>query len=165
MKPIKCLVISDTHGRVDALRNAVRRQPSVDAIIFLGDGLSDLEDILPEISPSTTVLAVKGNCDFGGEYLSHKIFKVDSITLADKKIVFTHGDLYGVKYGMDGIIRLAGQMSADIILYGHTHVASEEYIDGVYYLNPGSLAGGFNSATCGVLTLTDKGVLFSLMEL
>lgn len=164
MNQIKCLVLSDSHGRTEALQRAIRRQPNVDAIFFLGDGLNDLNAVRHEISGKTAIFAVKGNCDFG-VYMDRPIYKVDSITLADKKIIFTHGDLYGVKYGMDGLIRLAEQTSADIILFGHTHEYHEEYIDGVYYLNPGSVKGGFGDSTAGVLTIADSGVLFSRMEL
>lgn len=163
MNEIKCLVLSDSHGRVDNLRRAVKRRPDVDAVIFLGDGLSDLEYLLPDIQ--SPVLAVRGNCDFGREYLGRPVYKVDSITLADKKIIFTHGDLYGAKYGHDGLVRLAEQTDADIILYGHTHIKDEKYIDGKYYLNPGTVAGGGLPATAGLLTLTDSGVLFSFIPL
>lgn len=164
MNQIKCLVLSDSHGRAEALRTAIKRRPDVDAVFFLGDGLNDLETVRNDISPTTSLFAVKGNCDFCA-YIDRPTYKVDSITLGDKKIIFTHGDLYGVKYGMDGLIRLAEQTSADVILFGHTHEYHEEYINGVYYFNPGSVKGGFGYATAGILTITDGGVLFSKMDL
>lgn len=165
MKPIKCLIVSDTHGRVDLLRTAIRRQPHADALIFLGDGISDLAEVLCNVGQGTAVLAVKGNCDFSSDGLASPVYKLDSITLGEKKIVFTHGDLYGVKYGMDGLVRLAKQTDADVVLYGHTHLRAEDYIDGVYYFNPGTVAGGYHGASAGVLTISESGILFSFMEL
>ena len=165
MNPIKCLVLSDSHGRVDLLRRAIGRQPTVDALIFLGDGLFDLEEVRSSVSPQTAIFAVRGNCDYALDYLGTSVGKLDSITLGGKKIVFTHGDLYGVKYGLDGLVRLAENTGADIVLYGHTHKPCEQYLDGVYYFNPGTVGGGLDGSSCGVLTITENGVLFSFMEL
>ena len=164
MKSIKCLVTSDSHGAAQRLNTAVKRAGKIDAIFFLGDGLSDLAQIIQE-HPLVPVIAVKGNCDFGNSIPDRTVYKIDSITLGEKKIVLTHGDLYGAKYGLDGLINLASNTGADVILYGHTHTPAENYIDGVYYLNPGSLRGDRNPPTAGILTITDGGILFSFMEL
>lgn len=164
MGTIRCLILSDSHGRRDRLATAIKRAGKIDALFFLGDGLSDLATSISDIPPFS-VLAVKGNCDFGNPIPDRNVYKIDSITLAEHKIVFTHGDLYGAKYGLDGLISLARNMSADIVLYGHTHEPREDYIEGVYYLNPGSLKGDRALPTAGILTLSEKGVLFSLMDL
>ncbi len=164
MKPIRCLVASDTHGVSERLLTAVKRAGNIDALFFLGDGLSDLALVI-EKYPNIPIIAVKGNCDFGNPLPDRNVYKIDSITLGERKIVLTHGDVYGAKYGTDGLMALAANMSADIILYGHTHTPAEEYINGVYYLNPGSLRGDRARPSAGILTITEKGVLFSLMEL
>ncbi len=164
MKPIKCLIISDSHGRVDRVREALSRQRGVDAVLFLGDGIGDIAAVASAF-PYIYFLCVRGNCDYIDTFLNRQVMKTDSITLGDKRIFLTHGDMYGVKYGPEGLYRLAESVNADIVLYGHTHIPSEEYRDGVYYFNPGSLYGGTEGATCGVMTLTDGGVLFSLMRL
>ena len=164
MKPLKCLVLSDSHGMIDRLRTAVKRAGNIDVLFFLGDGLSDLAEVI-SLFPSVSFMAVKGNCDFFDPIPGRSVRKIDSITLNDKKIVMTHGDLYGAKYGLDGLISLAANMSADVILYGHTHERAETYIDGVYYLNPGAVRGDRNPPSAGILTLTESGVLFSFMDL
>jgi predicted phosphodiesterase len=92
--------------------------------------------------------------------------KLDFITLSGKKILFTHGDLYGVKYGMDGITSLARENGADIALFGHTHIPLERYIsDGerpLYLFNPGSAGAPYRCPTSyGIIQISDKGVLFS----
>ncbi|MBQ2793862.1 MAG: YfcE family phosphodiesterase [Clostridia bacterium] len=164
MKSIKCLVASDSHGAGERLLTALRRAREIDALLFLGDGLSDLCAVT-EKYPQLPIIAVKGNCDFGNPLPGRSVYKIDSITLGEKKIVLTHGDLYGAKYGLDGLIRLAAATNADIVLYGHTHLRAEQYTDGVYYFNPGSLRGDRDLPSAGILTVTDGGVLFSFMSL
>ena len=41
-------------------------------------------------------------------------------TLRGKKIFITHGDLYGVKYGMTNIYYKGKEVGADIVLFGHS---------------------------------------------
>ena len=57
--PLTFLVASDTHGRADLLLEAFRRARP-DGVLFLGDGLRDL-NVLPQ---DTTLRAVCGNCDW-----------------------------------------------------------------------------------------------------
>ena len=111
-------------------------------------------------------IAVRGNCDSSGILGDTMIKKTDSITLMGYRIFLTHGDLYGVKYGLDGIKGLAVDHNADLVLFGHTHQAMEKYIstdEGGYYLfNPGSIGGGYGiKPSYGVINITDKGILLS----
>ena len=48
---MKLLVVSDVHGDLDALERAVDAEADADAVIFLGDGLREaenLQDMRPE---------------------------------------------------------------------------------------------------------------------
>ncbi len=164
MGSIRCLVLSDSHGRTDRLTAAIKRAGKIDALFFLGDGLADLATAI-SATPPFAVLAVKGNCDFGNPIPDRNVYKVDSITLAERKIVFTHGDIYGAKYGLDGLISLANNMTADIVLYGHTHEPREDYIDGRYYFNPGSLKGDRALPTAGILVQIEFDIFNSLRQL
>ena len=61
----KLLVLSDSHGARDAIKRILsKEQHNVDAVIFLGDGLRDLEQTLAGF-PHLRVYSVAGNCDFG----------------------------------------------------------------------------------------------------
>ena len=40
---MRILVVSDVHGRLDRLREAILRQPTAGTVIFLGDGLRQAE--------------------------------------------------------------------------------------------------------------------------
>ncbi len=161
---MKCLVFSDSHGSILGMKRAINMHPDAEVIFFLGDGLSDLESLIYD--RSRAYIAVRGNCDSHGILGDVMVKKTDSITLLGHRIFLTHGDLYGVKYGLDGIRGLAVDHNADIVLFGHTHQPLEKYIpteDGGYYLfNPGSIGGGFGTkSSFGVINLTEQGILLS----
>ncbi len=161
---MKCLCFSDSHGNGYGIRRALNMHPDAEVIFFLGDGLSDIEPFIYD--RSRMWIAVRGNCDSTALLGDAMVKKTDSITLMGRRIFLTHGDLYGVKYGLDGISGLAADHNADIVLFGHTHMPLEKYVptdNGGYYLfNPGSIGGGFGSrCTYGVINITDSGILLS----
>ena len=143
------------------MRHALKLHSDAEVVFFLGDGLSDL-DAVSLGDNNKMCVAVRGNCDYDGIFRDSFALKTDSITLFGKKIILTHGDLYGVKYGEGGIISLAESLDADIVLFGHTHQRREFYIDGVYYFNPGSICASYGEhSSYGIITINDKGVLLS----
>lgn len=158
---MKCLVFSDSHGNEYNISKALSMHRDADVVFFLGDGLSDAESVAAPDSKRMWI-AVKGNCDFRSYFLGREVSKTEEIILEGKKIVLTHGDLYGVKYGNEKIKSLAHSRKADIVLFGHTHVPHEEYSDEcgpIYLFNPGSIAS--HSGSFGILSLTESSVLFS----
>ena len=72
-----------------------------------------------------------------------------------KRLFVTHGHLYQAKFTIYNMICAAREEKADILLYGHTHCAMNEYDDGLYIMNPGSCHG--SGATYGYIDITDKG--------
>ena len=160
---MKCLCFSDSHGSTNNIRAALNKHPDAEVIFFLGDGLVDLEDFISDRSRAW--LAVQGNCDYFAAFGDSFAKKTDSITLMGKRIFFTHGDLYGVKYGIDGVTKLAIDHNADLVLFGHTHQPLEKYIStehtGFYLFNPGSIGGGYEGRSYGIINITDKGILLS----
>ena len=160
---MKCLCFSDSHGSPYNIRIALNKHPDAEVVFFLGDGLRDLEDFI--LDRKIAFFAVQGNCDYNGLLGESFVKKTDSITLMGKRIFFTHGDLYGVKYGLDGVKKLALDHNADIVLFGHTHQPLEKYVPtdegGFYLFNPGSIGGGYEGGSFGVINITDKGILLS----
>ena len=169
---MKCLVFSDSHNNSFFMKRAISMHPDAEVVFFLGDGLSDIDDIYTSF-PNMKFLAVRGNCDHSGIALGAMIPKTESITLEGKRITYTHGDLYGVKYSSDGIEQLAKKTSSDIILFGHTHTPFLKYIPGqdfsddeiikkyesgispdkpFYLFNPGSIGSSY-TPSYGVITL------------
>ena len=159
---MKCLVFSDSHGNPYYMKKAIMNHADAEVIFFLGDGLRDIIDLENEFKDKA-FLKVMGNCDSSiYSYLSQD--KISSITLLDKKIVYTHGDLYRVKYSTEGIMAAAEGREADLILYGHTHIPELKYINSegkqpYYIFNPGSI--GYGDHSYGIITLNDSGILLS----
>ncbi len=174
---MEALVLSDTHGRryaIEAVLRQVNFRP--EAILFLGDGLRDLSVLSArEEWQMLSVYAVAGNCD------SLFLFPADApeermVQLGDTRILLMHGHTYGVRRGLGAAICHAAEWSADVLLYGHTHIPYETVLhkgtvlsDGtilekpLLVANPGSLGeprDGF-CAGFGVLTVRPNGVLFS----
>lgn len=147
---MRLLVLSDSHGDVISLKMAIDNTPDCDAVIFLGDGASDLMKISPIISHKT-VIAVKGNCDS-----SLCIYPEKALEKFGNKLVYcTHGYAEHVKFGLNELKTKAKEDGAEIVLYGHTHRPYTEYDDGLYIMNPGSV----RENSCGIVDITSKGII------
>lgn len=124
-------VISDTHGNrqcQDALAGVFEE---CDIIIHLGDTSSDGGSIRGKFPDKTYV--INGNCDIPKLGEDEIVIGVEDI-----KIFACHGHLYSVKTQLSRLARRATELGCKIALYGHTHCAREDVIDGVTLINPGS---------------------------
>ena len=143
----KLLVLSDSHGGRAAIeRVLLKENANIDALVFLGDGLRDLEHALTPY-PRLRAYSVAGNCDYGA------LEPMDGLAAFDQAIVFyTHGHMYGVKYDLDTLADAASARGAEVALFGHTH--RRELVRGVgtaaTVFNPGSLRDG---GSYGVITI------------
>ena len=150
--------MSDSHGNYRRVEEVVRQnRGEADAFIHLGDGLQEVE-LLLEKYPDLPLFCVRGNCDWGHPMPGAK--KTEARSFGDTKILYTHGDLYSVKFGLEPLVKAGREVDAQVVLYGHTHVARADYLDGMYVLNPGSLSQS-RGGPCGYLALdlTDQGIV------
>ena len=167
---MRLLVISDSHGRYERISELIGMHKNIDALIFLGDGLSDL-DRAGVYDERFAVFSVKGNCDgislFGrGETKSESVLELDGY-----RFLLMHGHTRGVKHSMTNAIYAAREASADVLLFGHTHEAIEKYIPAdseysldrpLYLFNPGSLgASGDGWGYFGLIEIRKNGILMS----
>ena len=113
------LIASDTHGRRDRLAEVLRRN-GAGILLFLGDGLRDLE----VVSEDVTVRAVRGNCDFTGRDIPES--RIENFGTC--RVFMTHGHRFGVKSSLTSAICTAAEADADILLYGHTHIPFERML-------------------------------------
>lgn len=151
---MRLAVISDTHGRAELISRVLLRESEAKEVFFLGDVVSDIEKIIPEF-PDRIFRIVHGNCDYFSNYPLFDIVEYPFAT-----VYFTHGHRYGVKYGTEGLLHSAKGAGANIALYGHTHIASVGYKDGVFLVNGGSLAlPRDGKPSYAVIDITDKGIL------
>ena len=129
---MKILVFSESHRSLSGMYAAIsRHQPQ--QVIHLGDMIRDAEEVA-EHYPQLPFCMVPGNCD--GWMISVPVKK--QITLAGKSILLSHGHRWGVKSGYDAAIADARAVGADILLFGHTHHAVCEQLEGgLWMMNPG----------------------------
>ncbi|MBQ1838558.1 MAG: metallophosphoesterase [Ruminococcus sp.] len=146
---MRILVVSDTHGDFFSLKRALDAQPAAEAIIHCGDG-SEQFQFIKDVYRDKTVIGVRGNCDW-----SSKLPPTETVRLGDKTIFITHGHLYQAKFTFANMVYAAREQNADILLFGHTHQAVTDYLDGLYLMNPGSCSGYY--ATYGTIDITNKG--------
>lgn len=142
--------MSDSHRATGNLFEIVEKHiNTTDLFIFLGDGENDFDDVLA-LYPDLKYERVSGNCDW---YSTYPLYK--SITAQGKKIFFSHGHPFHVKFGYDEIIRAARAENADICLFGHTHNQYTNYDDGLYIMNPGAVRDG----KYGMIDITKSGIM------
>lgn len=157
---MRIVVVSDTHRDTWNLERVVEAQKRADYFIHLGDGEDDLETVAA-VHPDKSFLFVRGNCDFGSQSPME-----NELIASGKRILYTHGHQFYVKYGLSELISHARSNQADIVLYGHTHVANTSYEDGLYIMNPGSL--GHPREGCpsyGVIDITPAGIVLNIVEI
>lgn len=155
---MRIIVMSDSHGNYRRVEQIVKKnRAQADCFIHLGDGLHEVE-LLLEGDPELPIFCVRGNCDWGNPMPQAK--KSFLRSFGPVKIFYTHGDLYGVKYQLDTLVRAGQEADAQVILYGHTHVARIDYLEGIYVLNPGSCSMPRNGEPSYLaLDITEQGIV------
>ena len=159
------LIVSDSHGRYERLGSLFEMHKNVDALIFLGDGLLDLDRAGVRDYPFT-VFSVRGNWDSGrGSITAMRAKDEMTFTFDGIKFFALHGHTKGVKSTLVNAIYAAEQSEADVLLFGHTHEPIDTYLSqGEYNLNkplhifnPGSLA----NYSYGICEIRNGQFLFS----
>lgn len=130
---MKILIVSDTHGRGLYLKKTLERVCPVDLMIHLGD-YEGGEKYIKSIAPCRTEM-ISGNNDF-----FNGLPKEKTIRIGNYNVMLTHGQRYGVYSGTYLLREAAKKNHADIVMFGHTHIPVIEYKDGIWIINPGSLA-------------------------
>ncbi len=165
------LVISDTHGMYAHAKRCIEMQcGSIDGVLHLGDGAADVV-ALRRLFPDIPIEAVLGNTD-SCDYIEYHIYREKIIHAGDKTIFMCHGDSHAVSGGRTHLATYTKRRNADIALYGHLHIAREEYFpadDAVpndrptWVFSPGSIAFPRDGRpSFGLLHIDADGVLFSI---
>ncbi len=163
---MRLVVLSDTHGKKERIKEVLERTRGYDALLFLGDGLRDFDGC------ESGLVCVRGNCDafvFGTDAPTERMFYADGT-----RLLLMHGHEWGVKSGIERAVAHAYNLGADALLFGHTHVPLQIYypvgsqLCGItierpmYAFNPGSLgAPCVEGASFGAVEIRNSQILFS----
>jgi putative phosphoesterase len=144
------VAFSDAHGNKFNLSSAMEKHKNCDAFIYLGDGVYEFDELAEGYR--VPHYAVRGNGDF---FCVNPTPVLDFINIGQMKIMLCHGNDLNAKYTNDDMIKTAVLHNADMVLYGHTHIAVSKYLSadeiksivpsssrdkGIYIVNPGSIS-------------------------
>lgn len=155
---MRILVISDSHGDIEAIKRAIYLAGSFDRIFHLGDNYKD--SIKLEEMTGIAVDSVAGNCDF-----------IDAptksvVVLRGKRFFLTHGHNYGVGFSLTRLKLAAQEAEADAALFGHTHRALLDYSENLMILNPGSVSRPRDKkASFAVIEISSEGVISAKLHM
>jgi len=152
------LIVSDSHGQYYRLLDITSAfGTQCDAMIFCGDGCGDMIYLLEEAAadrefaekvPSVIGL-VEGNNDsdsYSFALNSETINRIrcplrNTMKVCGHNIFFTHGHRCSLFYGSDELVEMSKTENADVVLFGHTHIAcSELKAPKINVINPGSIS-------------------------
>lgn len=154
---MKVLVFSDSHGTTEHMVSAVKKE-APDALVHLGDHARDA-DALDRAFPLMPLCCVKGNCDLGDmRFPTERCIQWGSC-----KIFASHGHRYGVKGGVMNFYYAALEQGAQVALFGHTHRACCEQINGLWLLNPGACGG--REPSYGIINIEEDGISCCVKDL
>lgn len=125
---MEIIVVSDSHGTYDQLSKVVNNYSNADFYFHCGDSE------LPKQYLSN-FYGVEGNNDLYNEYPEHIIMDLNDCFRA----LVIHGHRQGVYSGMGNLVALAKKYDCNVVFFGHTHIFRQDYVDGVYIVNPGCL--------------------------
>jgi uncharacterized protein len=123
---MKIGLVSDTHNHLDPLLCSLFA--GVDYILHAGDiGESLVISRLERIAPVTAVL---GNNDF-----DIRLREFESLVLAGHRFLLHH--IVDPRRPSEAVRRRLEQDKPDVVVFGHTHRALSETLDGTLFINPG----------------------------
>lgn len=128
---MKILLIGDTHGKLNKVRDIWPKLKDIDLISHTGDHYSDAQRLAEALQ--VPAVAVGGNCDSSGP---------DSQIIQTEygKILLTHGHRDHVKRDLNTLRFRALEQDCRAVFFGHTHQALHTEEDGIHFVNPGSLS-------------------------
>ena len=122
-------IISDTHGRIPAEVHTYFKH--VDRIIHAGD--IGEKQVITELETIAPVIAVYGNVD--GFPLISDYERIRFFSLENKRFCLTHIVSTPKAFSYE-LFRM--NREADIVVFGHTHIAEKNEYNNILFVNPGS---------------------------
>lgn len=130
---MRILIVSDTHRRNENYFEVLEKKGPFDRVIHCGD--VEGSEYVISTRPGCPVDMVAGNNDFFTE-LPREL----ETRIGKYKVLVTHGHNYYVSMNTSILSQEAAARGMDVVMYGHTHKPVVEKENGVWVINPGSLA-------------------------
>ena len=132
---MKILLVSDSHGHEQILKDLYQQFPKMDLYLHAGDSALDISSIYPYIS-------VRGNCDYYPFDERYRVYTPVGYLLMKHKPFFTEEEMKDNK----------------ILVHGHVHRAYIKEEKGHIFVCPGStsLPRDNTDGTYAILDLNDK---------
>ena len=145
-------VISDTHGYLDP--QVLAEFAGVQRIVHAGDIMDPATlEALETIAPVT---AVAGNMDAGK---LGKLPREVCLDLGGIRLVVGHKrKRLQKRMALGKVDCLDADEAPDLIIFGHDHLPSAEWIDGALYLNPGSASAPHEEDDDPTIAIVASGV-------
>lgn len=163
---MKVMVISDIHGGVKKLKQALEKfkEEKAEKLLILGDFTSyfnssqsiEIAQMLNEMS--NKICAVRGNCDSESfeELLNFSLLDIRHININNKVITMTHGHIYN-KYNLP-------EYCGDIFLSGHIHYGMIQKEKDRIFANPGSISKPRNGSECSYLIIDNNSIILKQLD-
>lgn len=126
----RVLILSDSHGwdhEVQAIKE--RNQHNADAMIHCGDS-----ELTFDSEALKGFAKVRGNMDMDAQFPNEQEIKVGNM-----HFFITHGHLFNIHSSLMNLSYRADELGANIICYGHSHIAIAEKQNDQLIINPGSI--------------------------
>ncbi len=152
---MRIIAISDTHIQTlnDLDQKAIDKLSRADLILHAGD-FTGIQ-FVRELKELTRFTGVYGNMD--PPSIRAELKPVEVVEVEGFRIGVTHPSEGGSPFGL--LQRIKKRFAdVNLVVYGHTHQAKKNEVEGVIYVNPGSLTGAFPALrrTCAEITLGEK---------
>lgn len=130
---MRILIVSDTHGNIQPLKEVLDVEKNIDMFIHCGDVGVEAREITDLITCPYHIVA--GNNDFFSYWPRQDVF-----TMKGKTVLLTHGHMHSVYLSYDRLYYMAVENGINIVMFGHTHAPHIECANGVWLINPGSIS-------------------------
>lgn len=131
----RILVVSDTHGKTERLRELIAKNSPLSMLIFCGDGEGLEQSIRGMVGEDCELHMVRGNNDYASRLPLEEEFM-----LGPYRVMLAHGHRYGVGMSLTRLAEEAYARGCAYVFFGHTHIPCSCQCCGVTCLNPGSLS-------------------------
>lgn len=130
---MKILVVSDSHGIDENVKEVMELVQDFDMLIHCGD-VEGGEDYIKALTDKPVIM-VAGNNDFRSDLPTQEIIEVEQY-----RILVTHGHQFYVNFGIERLEEYCREQNIQVAMFGHTHRPYLQIEEGLTILNPGSIS-------------------------